>query len=174
MQMKTVVLLILLVLMGCSCKNTSNGDAADKGNIDNFVPKYTPGPQVHVYKTKGDYDNLVPVNLNDDKSEIASYPSPDDVYVDGVFPIPMKLNNGYLLDLRGINLNVAFLKMSYGDYASLDTMPSPVFLYENIIDKDPLIELIDCGNRTAFTNLIEQLNRLIDEGKLRKVCKVIK
>ena len=139
-----------------------------------FAPVFAAGPPVLVYKTKADYNNLVPVILSDDKSEIVSYPHPSDIFVDGKLTLPLVLNNGYLLDQRGIGKNVAFLKLSYEEYSKLDSLPPLKELYNLIIDKDPLSELCNCGIKTAFTDEVTQLNELIDQNKLRTLCKVIK
>ena len=42
-----------------------------------------------------------------------------------------------------------------------------------IIDKDPILEICDCGNKKAFNNLTEQLNTLILKNKLLTVCKIM-
>ncbi|PKL85903.1 MAG: hypothetical protein CVV22_05055 [Ignavibacteriae bacterium HGW-Ignavibacteriae-1] len=163
--MRIVILIILVAIAGCnSCKNMKQ----------EFVPLYTPGPPTLVYKTKNDYNNLVPVILNDDKTEIVSYPHPNDLKLDDGFPNPTILNNGYLLDNRGIGKNVAFLKLTYKEYSELPNPPTLTELYNYIIDKDPLTELCNCGNKSAFTDIEKQLNDLIDNEKLRLTCRTIK
>jgi len=79
-----------------------------------------------------------------------------------------------LLDNRGIGKNVAFLKWTYQEYAQLTAVPSLQELYNMILDKDPLTELCDCGNKKSFSDAPTQLNQLIDSKKLRTVCKTIK
>lgn len=139
-----------------------------------FVPVFSTGPQLLVYKTKADYNNLVPVILSDDKTTIVSYPHPKDIIVGSGYPLPTLLNNGYLLDNRGIGKNVAFLKMTYEDYSKLKDTPTLKELYSLIIDKDPLTELCNCGVKTASDNSVIHLNKLIDNNKLRTTCKTIK
>jgi hypothetical protein len=97
-----------------------------------------PGPQTIVYKTKKDYYNLVPVLLSDDKTEIISYPHPIDIKVGDTYVTPTKLNEGYLLDNRGIGKNVAFLNMTYEQYSKLDRVPTLEELQNMIVDKNPL------------------------------------
>jgi hypothetical protein len=170
--MKIIISILLLVSLGCKTNNkamqTSNETRTD------FVPVFASGPPVLVYKTKANYNNLVPVILSDDKTEIVSYPHPKDLIKGSGFPLPFILNDGYLLDERGIGKNVAFLKMTYEEYSKLENEPSIIALYDNIVDKDPLTELCDCGVRTAFTDEKKQLNNLIDDKKIRTTCKVIK
>jgi hypothetical protein len=139
-----------------------------------YTPQYVAGPQALIYKTKKDYSNFVPVFLSDDKSEIISYPMPSDLYVDGKLALPSKLKKDYLLDNKGIGRNVAFLNLTYQEYAALKTVPSLKELYELIQDKDPLIELCDCGNKTKLTDPEKQLNLLISKDELTKRCKIVK
>jgi hypothetical protein len=163
-----------LMLVSISC--TSGKKTPASGNLPKavFQPQFTPGPPVLVYKTKANYQNLVPVLLSDDKSQIISYPHPGDLKVENQFSYPGILRNGYLLDNRGINSNVAFLKLTYEEYSGRKEAPDLLELFQQIIDKDPLAELCDCGNKAAFSDIEKQLNQLIEEGRLRTVCKVLK
>src|ERR1035437_8899341 len=78
-----------------------------------------PGPHLLVYKTKADYRKLVPVILSAGKSTIVSYPDPQDLRLGGDKILPAKLHKGYLMDNRGIAENVAFLKITYQQFAGL-------------------------------------------------------
>ena len=170
--MKTPALLALILLVGCA--STKNGGNTDMKNDAEFTPQFIPGPPVVVYKTTKNYNNNVPVLLTDDKSAVASYPHPKDVMTGGGYALPAVLHDGYLLDNRGIGKNVAFLKWTYEEYAKLQSVPSLQELYGSIIDKDPLVELCDCGNKQAFRDVTEQLNRLIDSKMLRTTCRAVK
>jgi hypothetical protein len=167
-----IAALSLALLAACAANKdvAQNGDSAEV----NFAPRFATGPPAIVYKTKGDYFNLVPVFLSDDKSEIISYPDPADMKTGNDYPLPMRLHGGYLLDNRGIGINVAFLKMTYGEYAKLEHAPSLSELKSLIIDNDPLTELCDCGNKTAFSDIAAQLNAMIDGNTLRSRCKALK
>jgi hypothetical protein len=156
------------------CKSTTKMSNESKNSAPLFTPQFTPGPQIYVYKTRNDYSNNVPVLLNDEQTEIISYPHPKDLKVGSGYPLPTSLLSGYFLDNRGINKNVAYLKMTYKEYANLDNPPSLQEMFKMIIDKDPLTELCDCGNKTAFTDIEKQLNQLITNNKLRTTCKTIK
>jgi len=132
-------------------------------------------PHILVYKTKANCVNLAPIILSDDKTTIVSYPHPEDIKTDRGYLLPTFLNSGYLLDNKGIGKNVAFLKIAYEEYAKLQNAPSLIELYELITDKDPLIELYDCGIKTALPDVeIIRLNKLIDNNSLRITCKLIK
>ena len=139
-----------------------------------FQPDFSPGPHALVYKTKGDYDNLVPVVLSDDKKTIISYPHPNDLRTNGVLAVPTLLKNNYRLDNRGIGKNVAFLKLTYEEYSKLDSAPALNKMYELIIDQDPLSELYDCGNKLKYKDIVTELNVAIEDGSLGKKCKKIK
>lgn len=119
------------------------------------------GSHVFVYKTKKDYFYHVPVLLSADKQSILSYPHPNDLKIGNNLRLPSKLNRGYLLDNRGINLNVGFLNISYIEYSKLSTSPSMDDLQKLLIDTDPLTELYDLGLRDHYTNLEKEINKII-------------
>src|SRR4029078_1289771 len=139
-----------------------------------FTPDFAKGPPTLVYKTQKDYHDLVPVWVSDDKSRIVAYPGIKDIRTSNGFPLPTSLNDGYLLDNRGINKNAAFLKLTYEEYSKLDSLPGITEMYKWIKHKDPLITLCDCGSRQAFTEIKSQLNALIDGNTLKTVCHVLK
>jgi hypothetical protein len=132
------------------------------------------GPHLLVYKTRADYRHLVPVILSADKKSIVSFPAPSDLAAANGYSIPLLLHKNYLLDERGINKNVAFLKITYKEYAALKTQPPPNELYKLILDKDPLTLLCDCGPKTAYKDPPQQLNYLIDKKLLKKICRLLK
>jgi hypothetical protein len=132
------------------------------------------GPLTVIYKTRKDYRHHVPVILSDDKTRIVSFPAPGDLKHGNTYTIPTKLHNGYLLDNRGINQNVAFLKWTYEEYAALKKTPSAAELYRAIADKNPLTDLYICGPRHDPKNSVQQLNILIDKKQLPNNCKTMK
>lgn len=170
--MKPFILITFMFLISC----TTTQKVAQTACVTQHehIPVYTPGPQVLVYKTKADYNNFVPVILSVDKSEIISYPHPKDIKTGNGYQTPVILHDGYLLDNRGISKNVAFLNITYYEYANLKEIPSVNELFSLIVDKDPLMELCNCGVKSAFTDQTKQLNELIDGNKIRTTCKVIK
>jgi hypothetical protein len=162
----------LVVLAGCKC----HSKMAEKKQVEStsFKPDFASGPPAIIYKTRADYTDKVPVILSDDKLRIVSYPDPSDLQNVNGYPIPTKLKAGYLLDNRGIGKNVAFLSITYNEYAGMIKSPSIQELYSKIIDKEPLIELCNCGNRKAFKDEVTQINQLIDSKKIRTICNAIK
>lgn len=115
-----------------------------------------------VYKTTKDYSDYVPVTMNKLKTKIISYPDPLDIYYNGSLAKPTKLKNNYLLDNRGINENTVFLNYTYEAYARLEHVPSMQDMLHNILDKYPFEEIIYCGERSEYSNEVEELNKLID------------
>jgi hypothetical protein len=131
-------------------------------------------PEALVYKTRGNYKNLVPVVLSPDRKRVVSYPGSGDLKTGGEYAIPISLHHKYLLDRRGVGWHTAFLKLTYEEYGKLAEIPSPEELYKMIVDKNPLTELYDCGRREPYANLVHKLNVVIDEGKLAKRCISVK
>jgi hypothetical protein len=130
-------------------------------------------PNLIVYKTKGNYNNLVPIRLSDDKTQIVSYPAPSDLKRDGKFATPIELKNGYLKDNIGIGKNTVFIKLTYEEYANLTNTILLSEMYKLIIDKDPFFEMYDCGTKGNFTNVTEELNKQILNGEFKKIYKKI-
>jgi len=116
---------------------------------------------VIIYKTKADYSHLVPITLNETGDKVVSYPAPSDLYTGGILAVPVQLDKGYLLDVRGVHPHTAFTSYTYEAYSQLETTPSMKDLMEKIIDPDPFEEIYDCGNRSQFKNLEKDLNKLI-------------
>ncbi len=168
--------LLGLLMFGCgSTKKSAESKQTEDNNISLPEPTYIGRPDeiirgeqalphAIVYKMKKDYSKNVPVTLSDDKSKIVSYPDISDVYRNGELAYPTKLVDGYWLDNRGINKNVAFLSYTYKEYAALKETPSKSDLFLKIIDNDPLIDIVDCGQRGNLNNEVEELNALIKQG----------
>lgn len=125
-------------------------------------------PPVVIYKTTRDYSRNVPIGLSEDGTRVVSYPAVSDVRVGGRYPYPTPLEEGYLLDNRGIGHNVAFLSYTYEEYAALPVTPSAAELLERVIDKHPLVEIHICGNRYQYKDLVKELNAQIRAGKFKK------
>ena len=122
------------------------------------------GPTCYVYRTINDYNDRVPVIMNDEKTKIVSYPDPSDLFYRGKPSIPTPLDRGYLLDNRGITANVAFLTYTYKNYLALEHPPTLQQLMDSILEKNPLVELWQCGSRSRYKELEPELNALIHSG----------
>ncbi len=146
-----------LLLMG-AC-NTAKKKAAD------IQIEFGAKPTI-IYKTKNDYRDKVPVTLSEDKSSIVAYPAPKDVLKGDEPALPVALEDGFLLDQRGVGPNTAFLNMTYTAYAKLEQVPVPDSLYLMIQEPSPIVECYNCGNIRE----VEKLNILI-KGKALSKCK---
>jgi len=162
--MRKLIAVILLAVFGCKTHE----------KVEHKLTGLPSGPPVLVYKTKANYNNLVPVILSDDKTTIVSYPDPTDIKTASGFAVPVLLHEGYLLDNRGIGKNVAFLNITYQDYAAFENVPNLKMLYNLIRDKDPLTELWYCGPKNSFGNVTKNLNNMIDNDLLKEKCKSLK
>jgi hypothetical protein len=168
--MKLILSIFVLLNISCSPKKEVVQNNREKLLEQSLISE----PSVLVYKTNGNYNNLVPILLSDDGKTIISYPHPKDLIVGSGYPLPTILNDGYLLDNRGISRNVAFLSMSYKEYSNLENAPSLEEIYKMIIDKEPLLELYNCGTKTRFTNVEKEINNMILNNKIKTNCKIIK
>ena len=149
----TIIIITLLI----SCKS---GKSVSNKNYD---MKNSAVEQTIIYKTTRDFSKLVPVTMNDDRTQIVSYPAPTDLIYNGQHAFPVQLNKGYLLDNRGISTNVVFTSYTYEEYAALTEIPSMEVLLSKIVEKYPLAEMYFCGRRDSYKNL-DELNKLIENG----------
>lgn len=157
---KLSILLIFTTFLSCHSSRTT---VQNEKNMERTI-LFTPGPQTIIYKTKKDYSRNVPVIMNKEHTQIISYPAPTDIYYRGELSYPTPLKDGYLLDNRGIGINVAFLSYTYEEYSKLKAVPSMEELKERIIDHYPLTELWNCGLRSQYKDEIKELNELIESG----------
>lgn len=142
--MKPLTLIaIATIAMTCSCKSSEVGQNS-QSQTNNTAPvaevkakepltggKMTALPKAVIYKTNGDYNNNVAINLSSDGKRPVSYPAPTDVN-SGSAALP--LENGWLLDRRGaIGANTAFLKYTYEEYAKLPQAPTTAEIMQSII-----------------------------------------
>ena len=180
MSMKIPVILFCSLLFGCTNTRTTTSNSSHsikdttvtaKSDLKQKDIDYS-GPATIVYKTKGDYFDKVPVTLSDDKTKIIAYPAPTDIFYKGKFALPTKLSNGYLLDNRGISKNVAFLNISYEEYSKRKEVPLLNEMMEMILDKNPLTEMYNCGNRYTYKDEVTELNEIIANGQLVKFRRI--
>nr|WP_320038632.1 hypothetical protein [uncultured Bacteroides sp.] len=150
-----------LILFSCHCSKNATSAAESVPSTDN-INQVSRGAKAIVYKTNKDYSNLVPVTMNNEKTKIVSYPAPTDVFYKGKLAKPTPLKNGYLLDNRGINENTVFLNCTYEEYSRLTEAPSLQEMLLRVVEKNPMVEIIDCGLRYQYKDEVKELNTLID------------
>ncbi len=92
-------------------------------------------PRAVVYKTNGDYNNNVTVQV-DARGNITSYPAPADVK--GMEPIA--LTDGWLLTRCGVNMSTVFTRYTYAQYAALKAAPTLAELKASIIPDAKITE----------------------------------
>lgn len=141
--------------------------------LQNRELDFSGGMPALVYKTKADYNRKVAVMLSEDNSFVQGYPQPEDLFASSLPTYPVELSEGYLLDNQGITPRVAFLNLTYSEYSQLPEAPSQQEMMAMIIDRDPLVEVYDCGNRFQFGDAQKELNDLIENNLLSK-CRKIK
>ena len=121
-------------------------------------------PRIVIYKTTADYSNLVPIAMDDSKTQIVSFPDPTDVKSN---KRPTQLENGYMLDNFGIGKNVVYTDYTFEQYAALESVPELETFMEHIADRNPLVEYYVSGAdypRTGEARTIEALNNVIANG----------
>lgn len=167
MKQVMFVMGLCAVLCSCSAKKVAVESPIAKPQQITGSTAIVSSPEVIVYKTKGDYAHLVPVQL-DGQGRIISYPDPTDLRIGNRLCLPTPLHQGYWLDNRGISKGVAFLSYTYEEYSQLKSVPSLETLYSKIIDRQPLTEVHVCGRRFDYEgkDLVAELNAMIDAGKL--------
>ena len=141
-----------------SCKTSKTKVEEKQQDIPVAVVK-----KATIYKTYKDFNQYVPVIMNEARTRIVSYPHPSDVMCEGKLALPTILSDGFLLDNRGIQPNVAFTGYTYEEYATLSEPPTMTELMASIIEKRPLVSLYICGDRSQY-NSLDELNQLIENG----------
>ena len=169
----TLFIAFALLMGSCSSSKKTDKTAKEEKEMKENGTVAVTGPPVIIYKTKGDYYDKVPVILSEDKSKVVSYPGARDLYKGDKLALPTRLHDGYLLDNRGINENVAFLNISYENFTKMQRVFTAGQLYEMILDKDPLTVMYNCGKKGKFKDEVSELNDIIDKGDLQK-CKKLK
>ena len=150
--MKKLVLFSVILLMVACCSNKKQSVK----NVDLLLAT----PNVIVYKTINDYTNNVAVIMDAERTRIVRYPAPIDVRHGDTYVAPIKLDNGYLLDCFGITKNVVFLDYTFEQYANFSQAPTLDEMMLHIIDKNPLVELWNCGKRAQYKT-IEDVNVVV-------------
>ena len=156
----------------CACSSSKKVDAKLDSSQEKVHVSFTEtkmselrqsiaSPSAIVYRTRKDYINNVPVMMDETKTKLVSYPDPIDVRFNAK---PTLLDKGYLLDNRGIGVNVAFTSYTYYEYVALPSVPSQAELLSHIIDKEPLVELWVCAPRHTYNDLIKDINQLVKDG----------
>jgi len=119
-------------------------------------PSSATGPMV-VYKTRGDYRDLVAVQLSEDGGSVLAFPGPGDVLAQR----PIELEDNYLLKRMVGN---AYLALSIEAYAAESRVYTEDELLELLLDTKPYLEIYDCSACSDGDTAV--INQLIREGGL--------
>lgn len=117
-------------------------------------------PKVRIYKTNGDYYDKVPVTLNASRTALLSFPAPTDLSGSE----PVKLDDGFLLDRRGITPSTAFTRWTYAEYSALPSAPSPKEIMENLIPDARVTSLYEMPFTVGTSDVVKRCNALIADS----------
>lgn len=116
-------------------------------------------PKVRIYKTNGNYAANVPVTLDASRTKLISFPAPSDLQ--GCEPV--ELDNGFLLDRRGVGPATAFTRWTYKEYSALPSTPATEEIMDNLIPGAAVTELYEMPFTIGTPDAVERCNRLIAE-----------
>lgn len=171
-----VLFFMFFIMAGC----TVSKDGTSHSNQNGIVAAPTSGiiiggstknaiPNAVIYRTSCDCSDLVPVNLNASGTALISYPAPSDITPSSS---PVRLNNGWLLDRRGIGINTRFTNYTYAEYRSLSTAPSPAKLLDNLNTNCHITDIVRLPiSASEAADSLELCNNYIASGL--ENCKIV-
>lgn len=165
----TSIAIAAAALCVAACSSTKTATEAQSPIAPPQIVKNTTGgdpaatmPKAVIYRTNGDFIHNVPITLSADRKQIISYPAPSDLSASS---LPVELNDGYLLDRRGISANTAFTKYIYDEYSRMTTAPSLKELKEAIIGGAEVVEIVVLPmTLTQALDNIPACNTLVKDG----------
>lgn len=176
----TSLIIAAISIMSTSCRsNSPTPSTADSVAIIDSVKIVNPAekpatfmPRAIIYKTDGDYINNVPVTMNDDRTQIVSYPAPTDITEQST---PIELTEGWLLDRRGISKNSVFTRYTYSEYSQLAEVPSLQQLMESILPQSRVTIILQLPMTTqeAAADTVK-VNQIIREQKAERLYEIPK
>lgn len=117
-------------------------------------------PLTRIYRTNGDYADRVPITLNASRTELLSYPAPGDLK--GAEPV--RLDDGFLLDNRGIGANTAFTSWTYAEYMAMPSAPSAAEIMKHILPDARVTEIYEMPFTVGTPDAARRCNELISAG----------
>jgi hypothetical protein len=140
--MKLIILGFALAFCGCQKKMTEKAALAK--------------PNYAIYQLKNGTDLAqVPVTLDEQKQNIVAYPSPKDL----AQMSNAVLHDGWVIDLRGVNAQSAFVAEKINEYIEKNEMPNLTLWQESITNKNPFVYFYQCPGAldlNAIKKIIEQ------------------
>lgn len=122
-------------------------------------------PQAIAYRTSAPAADYVPVNVNPEGNAIVSYPAPGDITDNSR---PLKLDDGWWLDRRGISPLSAFTTYTYAEYAKLPSAPSAEQLLGSIQPGIHVTEMISLPMKVGQAT-VATANEAIKSGNYKVV-----
>jgi hypothetical protein len=124
--------------------------------------------KIIVYKSKKDYSTFVPIHLAEDKKNIIGYPAKEDLKsLDNSNALAVE--NGYYIDLVGVNLNTVFTSYTLESYQKINNLTLEEFK-NHIIELNPFEEMYICDSRYSY----KEIEQFIKKGTLNTNCTKIK
>ena len=140
-RMKTLCAATAATIVTASCHSAADSQQASapvEANIQATPVKARTGtrlsqlPRAVVYRTNGNWNDHVTMNLDAAGTAPLSFPAPGDVSAQSA---PLPVADGWLLDRRGgIGTNTVFLRWTWAEYHALAEAPDVATLMANIID----------------------------------------
>lgn len=144
MKIEPAIILGALLIAGgaAGCKSRQVADKAVQvavtprpiGGESRFIPKAI------VYRTDGNFYDNVPIMLNENGTEVVSFPAPTDLSQQSM---PLHLSDGWMLDRRGVGPNTVFTSYTYKEYMALPQAPSPTELLAHVIPGSGITSLVE-------------------------------
>ncbi len=129
-------IILSFLLDACSSGKTAtqpvvSGAVSQAVTAKNSVPQNKAIPKAVIYRTNGNYNDNVPMNVNQQHTALISYPACSDITSRST---PIELGDGWLFDRRGgVGRNTVFLTYTYTQYGALKSTPSTSQLLKAII-----------------------------------------
>lgn len=155
------MLMAAVVVAGVSCssqKQSASVVETTTSTVKTGQAAYL--PQAIAYKTSAPVADYVPVTVNADRTEIVAYPAPGDI-TSNSRPVP--LDDGWLLDRRGVSSKTAFTSYTYAEYAALQSAPSREQLLRSIQPGVTVTDIISLPMKAGAATA-ESANRAIRSG----------
>lgn len=138
-------------------------------------------PGVSIYKTKGDYFDLVTIGMKDNEIfRTSSFTIEGSKFTfsdnDTIYKYRIKLRNGYVLSGESDSRYDVFLKLSFKDQMKLEKRIGPTIPFDTlkkyILDSEPYTEFYRDNSR-KFSDRFEcvdtaEINNIIKEGEIEK------
>jgi hypothetical protein len=178
--MKTQVLNIVVISLFACILGWSCGLGKDSSR----------GPGIAIYKTNGDYFNLVDVGMKGDKfirtesfwnNRYDTFDKMEVVDNDTIYKYRWRLINGYVLDKEADYHQDVFLSLTFKEYLAkeigMGKSLSHDTLKKYIIDKDPFTEFYSSKSEPYYSYYsidTAEFNSIIRNGELEKYFERLK